>query len=37
VCTLQAPFSDTLRLWLLYQTWIGQLLLLLPPTWWILS
>lgn len=37
VCTSQAPCADTLRLWLLYQTWIGQLLLLLPPTWWILS
>lgn len=33
----QAPLSDTLRLWLLYQTWFGQLLLLLPVTWWLLS
>jgi hypothetical protein len=36
-CPLQAPLADTLRLFLLYQTWVGQLLLLLPATWWILS
>lgn len=33
----QAPFSDALRLWLLYQTWMGQLLLWLPVTWWVLT
>lgn len=33
----QAPFTGALRLWILYQTWIGQLLLLLPITWWILT
>lgn len=33
----QSPFSGTVRLWLLYHTWIGQLLLLLPMTWWVLS
>jgi hypothetical protein len=34
---VQAPFSDALRLWLLYQTWLGQLLLWLPVTWWVLT
>jgi phosphatidylserine decarboxylase len=34
---VQAPFSDALRLWLLYQTWLGQLLLWLPVTWWVLA
>jgi hypothetical protein len=35
---VQAPFSQSLRLWLFYQTWVGKLLLLLLPiTWWILT
>jgi hypothetical protein len=37
VGALQCPFPDALRLTLLYKTWIGQLLLSLPLTWWILS
>jgi hypothetical protein len=34
---LQCPLPDALRLTFLYKTWIGQLLLSLPLTWWILS
>jgi phosphatidylserine decarboxylase len=34
---MQFPFGSALRLWLLYRTWIGQLLLYLPVTWWFLS
>lgn len=33
----QAPFADALRLWLLYKTWLGKVLLSLPITWWLLS
>jgi phosphatidylserine decarboxylase len=29
--------GKAVRMWLLYHTWIGHLLLLLPPTWWLLT
>eukprot|EP00878_Enallax_costatus_P008696 GHUV01009090.1.p1 GENE.GHUV01009090.1~~GHUV01009090.1.p1 ORF type:complete len:267 (+),score=54.40 GHUV01009090.1:94-801(+) len=31
------PVGIGIREWLLYRTWIGHLLLLLPTTWWILT
>jgi phosphatidylserine decarboxylase len=34
---LQSPLGKSLRMWFLYKTWIGQLLLRLPLTWWILT
>jgi hypothetical protein len=34
---LQSPLEKALRMWFLYKTWIGQLLLRLPLTWWILT
>jgi phosphatidylserine decarboxylase len=31
------PFLGALREMVLYQTWVGRLLLTLPPTWWFLQ
>lgn len=33
----QTPLTKSLRTGLLYNTWIGRLLLRLPLTWWLLS
>jgi len=33
----QSPFMKAARMWFLYHNFIGQLLLLLPPTWWVLT
>jgi hypothetical protein len=34
---MQSPLGKAVRMWLLYKTWIGRLLLCLPLTWWILA
>jgi hypothetical protein len=33
----QTPLSKSLRTLFLYNTWIGRLLMQLPPTWWLLT